>query len=153
MASRLQRRMALRRKLHILRTLTKSKSVKKSSIIMDAFVYIYKLKLQVEAIKREYQYLVNHIQEVKVEEVNDDKEGRRGLLMVRVKCKKGEELLMRMVEVFEKMTVNVVEARVTTSCDDHFFRMEAIVQANVDAAILNQAILNLIQTQNDEISY
>lgn len=29
---------------------------------MDAFLYIYKLKLQVEAIKKEYQYLINNIQ-------------------------------------------------------------------------------------------
>ncbi|KAL0407443.1 UNVERIFIED_CONTAM: hypothetical protein Slati_4058200 [Sesamum latifolium] len=151
MGSRLARRMALRRKLHILRTLTKSKSVKKSGIIMDAFLYIYKLKLQVEAIQREYQYLLNHIQEVKVEKVvNDDMDGRRELLMVRVRCKnKGDELLVSMLEVFERMNVNVVEARVT-SCN-HFFGMEAIVDANnvVDAAtILHQAILHLLQTQN-----
>ncbi|KAL0328915.1 UNVERIFIED_CONTAM: hypothetical protein Scaly_2324100 [Sesamum calycinum] len=165
MGSRLQRRMALRRKLHILRTLTKSKSVKKSGIIMDALLYIYKLKLQVEAIKREYQYLVNHIQgedEVKVEKVvnDDDMDGRRGLLMVRVGwCSKNsnskgdQEVLVSMLEAFERMNVNVVEARVvTSSSSSHFFRMEAIVDAaaiHVDAApILNQAILNLLQTLN-----
>ncbi|KAL2252168.1 uncharacterized protein LOC105167348 [Sesamum indicum] len=149
MGSRLQRRMALRRKLHILRTLTKSKSVKKRWIIRDAFVYMYKLKLQVEAMKREYECLqVNEIEEVKVEEVGNDMDGKRGLLMVRVGWKgKGEEVLVSMLEAFERMNVNVVEARVTSN---HFFGMEAIVQPPpaATAPILNQAILNLLQTQN-----
>lgn len=36
--------------------------MKKTSIIMDAMLYIYKLKLQIEAIKQEYQCLINNIQ-------------------------------------------------------------------------------------------
>ncbi|CAI9782085.1 unnamed protein product [Fraxinus pennsylvanica] len=134
----MQRRMALRRKLHILKTLTNSKSVKKSSIIMDAFLYIYKLKLQVEAIQREYQYLVNHIQEVKVE-----KDGTR--YVVRVTCKKGEDLLVSIIEAFEEMNLNVLEAKVTSK---HFFGMEAIAEAkghDIDSRILTQTILNVIQ--------
>ncbi|KAL7102762.1 hypothetical protein ACP275_08G138300 [Erythranthe tilingii] len=141
MASKLQRRMALRRKLHILKTLTKSKSVTRSSIIMDAFLYIYRLKLQVEAIKREYQSLINHIQEVKVEKI-----GTTGYLVVTVTCKKlgDEEMVGPIMEVFEKMNVNVVQVRVSSQ---HFFGMEAIVEDNIDAAILNQAILRVVQTQ------
>ncbi|KAL1562627.1 hypothetical protein AAHA92_05190 [Salvia divinorum] len=138
MAAKMQRRMALRRKLHILRTLTKSKSVKRSSIIMDAFLYIYKLKLQVEAIKKEYQYLINNIQQVKVEKVGT------GHLRVMVTCKKGEEILVSLLEAFEKLKVNVVQARV--SCN-HFFGMEAIVEDTIDASILRDAILELIQQQ------
>ncbi|KAI3456124.1 hypothetical protein Pfo_012787 [Paulownia fortunei] len=140
MACKMQKRMALRRKLQILRTLTKSKSVKKSSIIMDAFLYIYKLRLQVEAIKKEYQYLINHIQEVKVEKLGTE------YLLVRVTCKKGEELLVSILEAFEEMNLNVVQARVTCK---HFFGMEAIVKADIDAAILNDAILKVIQRQTE----
>ncbi|XP_022847734.1 uncharacterized protein LOC111370292 [Olea europaea var. sylvestris] len=138
MSSKTQRRVALRRKLHILKTLTNSKSVKKSSIIMDAFLYIYKLKLQVEAIQREYQYLINHIQEVKVE-----KDGTR--YVVRVTCKKGQDLLVSIIEAFEEMNLNVLEARVTTK---HFFGMEAIAEAkgqDIDSRILTETILNVIQ--------
>ncbi|KAL8045712.1 hypothetical protein ABFX02_08G132300 [Erythranthe guttata] len=145
MASKLQRRMALRRKLHILKTLTKSKSVTRSSIIMDAFLYIYRLKLQVEAIKREYQSLINHIQEVKVEKI-----GTTGYLAVTVTCKKlgDEEMVGPIMEVFEKMNVNVVQVRVSSQ---HFFGMEAIVEDNIDAAVLNQAILRVVQTQTQKI--
>ncbi|KAG6420578.1 hypothetical protein SASPL_117112 [Salvia splendens] len=138
MAAKTHRKMALRRKLHILRTLTKSKSVKRSSIIMDAFLYINKLKLQVEAIKKEYQYLINNIQQVKVEKVGT------GHLVVMVTCKKGEEILVSILEAFEKLNVNVVQARV--SCN-HFFSMEAIVQDTIDASILRDSILELIQQQ------
>ncbi|KAL7142578.1 hypothetical protein ABFS83_08G132600 [Erythranthe nasuta] len=145
MASKLQRRMALRRKLHILKTLTKSKSVTRSSIIMDAFLYIYRLKLQVEAIKREYQSLINHIQEVRVEKI-----GTTGYLAVMVTCKKlgDEEMVGPIMEVFEKMNVNVVQVRVSSQ---HFFGMEAIVEDNIDAAILNQAILRVVQTRTQKI--
>ncbi|GFP89629.1 hypothetical protein PHJA_001106700 [Phtheirospermum japonicum] len=134
----MHRRMAMHRKLQILRTLTKSKSVKKSSIIMDAFLYIYKLRLQVEAIQKEYQHLINHIQEVKVEKVGT------GYLLVRITCKKGENLLVSILEAFEEMNLNVLQARVTSK---HFFGMEAIVQADIDASILNQAIRKIIERQ------
>ncbi|XP_073057525.1 uncharacterized protein [Primulina eburnea] len=136
--SKMQRRMALRRKLHILRTLTNSKSAKKSGIIMDAFLYIHKLQLRVEAIKREYQYLVNHIQDVKVEKFGS------GFFSVRVTCKKSEEILGSILEALEGMKMNVVQARVTCK---HFFGMEAIVEAasaDTDETVVNEAVLKAV---------
>ncbi|KAL8460702.1 hypothetical protein ACS0TY_032282 [Phlomoides rotata] len=138
MACKLHRRIALRRKLQILRILTKSKSVKKSSIIMDASLYIYKLKLQVEAIKKEYQHLIDHIQEVKVENLGRD------YLVVRVRCKKGEEILVSILEAFEEMNLEIVEAKITCKV---LFGMEAIVKADINADVLNHTILKLVQMQ------
>ncbi|KAK3206818.1 hypothetical protein Dsin_020864 [Dipteronia sinensis] len=140
-SSSLQRRIALRRKLHILRTLTNSKSVKKSSIIMDSLLYIYKLKLKLEAIKREYSnlmeikrqyiYLMEHIQvpeEVKVEKIGET-------FLVKVICKKGDEnKLVSILEVFDEMGVNVVQASV--SCN-YYFSMEAIVAAQNPAEAMD----------------
>ncbi|KAL6567349.1 hypothetical protein OROGR_001017 [Orobanche gracilis] len=140
MACKLYRRMAMHKKLRILRTLSKSKSVKKSSIIMDAFLYIYKLRLQVEAIQKEYQELVNHVQEVRVEKVGTE------YLSVRITCKKGEKLLVSILVAFEEMNASILQARVTGK---HFFGMEAIVKADLDASALNQAILKIIQSQTD----
>ncbi|XP_057493903.1 uncharacterized protein LOC130779320 [Actinidia eriantha] len=121
MASRLQKRMTLRRKLHILRTLTNSKSiyVKRSSIILDYFIHIYKLKLKLEAIKRQYLYLMNHIQEVKVDKIG-------GEFLMRVRCKKRKNLLVSILETFEEMGLNVVQARVSCNC---LLTIEAIVEA------------------------
>ncbi|KAL5774220.1 hypothetical protein ACOSP7_011777 [Xanthoceras sorbifolium] len=152
-SSSLQRRLALRRKLQILRTLTDSKSVKKSSIIMDSLIYIYKLKLKLEAIKREYSnlmaikrqylYLMEHVQvpeEVKVEKVGE-------MLLVRVTCKKGaESKLVSILEVFDEMGLNVVRASVSSN---YVFEMEAIVAAQnpeaVDVREVTQVISKAIE--------
>ncbi|KAJ0082621.1 hypothetical protein Patl1_10469 [Pistacia atlantica] len=152
MVSNLQRRIALRRKLHILRTLTNSKSVKKSSIIMDSLLYIYKLKLKLEEIKREYSNLMaikkeylnlmKHIQvpkEVKVEQVGEK-------FLVRVICKKGENSLVSVLEVLDEVGLNVLQASV--SCK-YFFAMEAIAVAQnqqaVDVREVTQLILKAIE--------
>ncbi|KAL0305600.1 UNVERIFIED_CONTAM: hypothetical protein Sradi_5977300 [Sesamum radiatum] len=108
---------------------------------MDASLYLYKLRL-IEAIQKHYHYLISHIQEVKVEKV-----GGTEYILVKVRCKKSEELLVSILEAFEEMNVNVVEAKLTNST--HLFRMEAILHAHhdTDATVLHQAILTLIQTQ------
>ncbi|KAG8385408.1 hypothetical protein BUALT_Bualt03G0039900 [Buddleja alternifolia] len=72
------------------------------------------------------------LKEVKIEKLG------AGYLIVRVTCKKCEEMLVSILEAFEEMNVNVVQARVTCK---HFFGMEAIVEDNIDATILNEAIL------------
>ncbi|XP_055827669.1 uncharacterized protein LOC129895908 isoform X2 [Solanum dulcamara] len=89
MASRrVQSKMAKRSKLHLLRTLTNSKS------------------------------------EVKVEKLI----GTR--FLVKVTCKKGKDVLVSILEVFEEMKLSVVQARVTSR---YFFGMEAIVEAENEA--------------------
>ncbi|KAL3522536.1 hypothetical protein ACH5RR_015370 [Cinchona calisaya] len=136
--SKVERRIALRRKLHILRTITNSKSVKKSSIIMDAFFYIYKLKLQLEAIRREYQNLINQIQEVKVEKFGTK-------FLVRVTCKKGKDFLVSIMEAFEKLNLSIFQA--TTTCK-HFFFMQAIVEDEnqvLEVKDVTEAVIMAIQ--------
>ncbi|KAG5613887.1 hypothetical protein H5410_013711, partial [Solanum commersonii] len=137
MASRrVQTKMAMRSKLHLLRTLTNSKSVKKNSIILDAFLYIIKLRLQLEAIQREYQQLLNHVQEVKVEKLI----GTR--FLVKVTCKKGKDVLVSILEAFEDMKLIVVQARVTSR---YFFGMEAIVEAENEATLDVRALTRALQ--------
>ncbi|GAV57607.1 hypothetical protein CFOL_v3_01144 [Cephalotus follicularis] len=154
---RLQRRMALRRKLHILRTLTGSKSVKKSSVIMDALLYIYKLRLKLEAIVREYSYLmaikreyIKLIKYVQVpKEVNVDKIGEA--FLVKVRCTKEGDMLVSILEAFEDMGLDVLQANV--SCNS-FFAMEAIVAANDkkcrDVRDISQSIIEAIERQVQE---
>ncbi|KAK6793257.1 hypothetical protein RDI58_006710 [Solanum bulbocastanum] len=137
MASRrVQTKMAMRSKLHLLRTLINSKSVKKNYIILDAFIYIMKLRLQLEAIQREYQQLLNHVQEVKVEKFI----GTR--FLVKVTCKKGKDVLVSILEVFEDMKLIVVQARVTSR---YFFGMEAIVEAENEATLDVRALTRALQ--------
>ncbi|CAI0475802.1 unnamed protein product [Linum tenue] len=131
MGCRMQRRLALRRKLHILRMTTHSQSVKQSSAFMGAFIYLHQLKLKLEAMKtelselaeirREYLNRINKLQlpkrEVKVEK------GEKGF-QVKVTCEKGKDKLVSVLEAFEEMGLSVLHGKV--SCTPNFV-MEAIV--------------------------
>ncbi|KAJ9168678.1 hypothetical protein P3X46_020174 [Hevea brasiliensis] len=153
MVSRLQRRIALRRKLHILRTLTCSNPGKRRSIIADAILHIYKLKLKLEKIKRELSIIdaikrehlsllkqVQYLPKVKVEKTG------KGFL-VKVICQKGGDNLVPILEVFEEMGLVVLHAKV--SCN-FYFGMEAIVvseeeeQDGLDVKNVTQAVVEAI---------
>ncbi|PHT63619.1 hypothetical protein T459_32554 [Capsicum annuum] len=142
---RVQNKMAMSSKLYLLRKLTNSKSVKKNSIIFDAFLYIIKLRLQLQAIQREYQQLLNHVQEVKVEKLV----GTR--FLVKVTCKTGKDVLVSILEAFEDMKLSVIQARVTSK---YFFGMEAIVEVenevNLDVKVLTKALQMAIHKKNIE---
>lgn len=69
-------------------------------------------------------------------------------LLVKVRCKKGGEMVGKILEVLEELNLDVVEANIACK---HVFELEAIVKADIDAAILNQALLNLVQIQTQQI--
>ncbi|XP_075667445.1 uncharacterized protein LOC142637037 isoform X2 [Castanea sativa] len=149
MASKLQKRIAMRRKIHILRAQTKcSKSVKRSFINTAALLHIYKLILKLEAIKREYlnlmatkrEYLklMKNMQDVEVQKL------REGFL-VKVNCEKGEDRLVRILEALDEMGLNVQQARV--SCNKRF-EMEAIVVEQdqaLDVKEVTEALLGALK--------
>ncbi|KAI9197598.1 hypothetical protein LWI28_001333 [Acer negundo] len=93
-------------------------------------------------IKRQYIYLMEHIQvpeEVKVEKIGET-------FLVKVICKKGDEnKLVSILEVFDEMGVNVVQASV--SCN-YYFSMEAIVapQNPAEAMDVRQVIQLIISS-------
>ncbi|XP_042492784.1 uncharacterized protein LOC122072262 [Macadamia integrifolia] len=141
MASRIQRRVALRRKFKLLRSLTHSKSVRKSSIILDALDYISQLKIKLEALNVEYANLIHHpIQVPTVVKVEKIEKG----FLVRVKCEKGRDLLVSTIEALELTGLIVVHAKV--SCNQSFC-MEAIAEAQdqtQDTWDVNEAVFNAI---------
>ncbi|XP_043689965.1 uncharacterized protein LOC122640779 [Telopea speciosissima] len=146
MASRVQRRVALPRKFKLLRSITQSKSVRKNCIILDALNYINQLKIKLEALNLEYANLIhNPIQvptEVKVEKIE------KGFL-VGVKCQKGKDLLVSILEALEVTGLNVVHAKV--SCNNSFC-MEAIAEAQdqtQDAREVHEAVFNAIAKHVD----
>ncbi|CAN1847416.1 hypothetical protein LINPERHAP1_LOCUS38538 [Linum perenne] len=121
MVCRMQRRLALRRQLHILRMITHSQSVQKSSAIMDAYVYIYQLKLKLEFMSKTWIFDFDLQSEVKVEK------GEKGF-EVKVRCEKGKDKLVSVLEVFEEMKLSVLHGKVSCS---PYFSMEAIVVETV----------------------
>lgn len=62
-------------------------------------------------------------QEVKVEKINGEQ------FVVKVACNKGGDKLVSILEVFDELGLNVVQARVSCS---HFFSMEAIIGVGQD---------------------
>ncbi|KAB5560718.1 hypothetical protein DKX38_005675 [Salix brachista] len=141
MVARLRRRTATGKRLHILRTLTCSKSVQRKSITMDALLYIHKLKLKLEAIKREVASLVARKREylsvmkqlqLPKKEVKVEK-AEKGVL-VRVRCEKGGDKLVSILEVFEEMGLIVLNARVSSNM---YFAMEAVVVAEEEQHALH----------------
>ncbi|XVE51493.1 hypothetical protein DITRI_Ditri02bG0046100 [Diplodiscus trichospermus] len=155
MVTELQRRTASRRKLHHLRTLTKTKSVKRGSIILNVLLHLCKLIVKLEEMQREYQnlmairneylILLKHMQipkEVKVEKIGE-------VFVVKVTCNKGAgDKLVSILEAFDELGLNVLQARV--SCT-HFFAMEAIAVAqdkqSTDTKVVTQAVLKAIEKQ------
>ncbi|GMI91613.1 hypothetical protein like AT1G29270 [Hibiscus trionum] len=157
MVTKLQRRTKSRKKLQFLPTLSNSKSVKRRSIVLNVLLQCHKLKLKLEGIHREYQNLVairnqyftllKHIQtpkEVKVEKVGEE-------LVVKVSCNKGGDKLISVLEAFEELGLNVLQAKVSCS---HLFAMEAIAvardQQTTDIKDVTQAILKAIEKQGSD---
>lgn len=67
---------------------------------------------------------------------------------MRVTSKKGEELLVPILEAFEDMNLNVVQARV--DCQKSL-GMEAIIQTTTDATVLGEAILKVLKNHTEII--
>ncbi|KAK9267566.1 hypothetical protein L1049_009994 [Liquidambar formosana] len=175
MASRLQRRMALRRKLHILRTLTSSKSVipkkwkiKNSStcfatfLFVQAFMFMLMFFLFVKVKKSSIiMDTILHINALKLrleaikreysnsmklnQVVKVEKIGTR--FLVRVTCKKGRDVLVSILEALDEIGLNVLQARV--SCN-YYFAMEAITEAQaqaLDVGDVTQTVLKAIELE------
>ncbi|XP_047326229.1 uncharacterized protein LOC124929892 [Impatiens glandulifera] len=125
---KMKKRMALRRKLLILRNLTNSKSVKKSSIIMDAFIHINNLKLKLEAMKRDLMAQQHLHEEVKVEKINGNDDDQEFAIRVVIMKSGKHNIMVSILEGFEEIGVNVIQAKVSCT-NNNFFHMEAIVKA------------------------
>lgn len=72
----------------------------------------------------------------------------KGLIEMKVACKMGKDILVPILEVLEKMNLNVVNAKVNCDC---IFAMEAVVEeldkAPLDLGQLREALLGAIRSQ------
>ncbi|CAN1255203.1 hypothetical protein LINPERPRIM_LOCUS8907 [Linum perenne] len=114
-----------------------------SSIIVDASNYIQQLKQKIEKLNQEMGVYVTWCPEqVSVETVE------KGFVINVISEKKCEGgLLVSVLEAFEEIGLNVVEARV--SCTDTF-RLHAVAaereqrRSNIDAQMVKRAVLEAI---------
>ncbi|XP_023003437.1 uncharacterized protein LOC111497051 [Cucurbita maxima] len=143
MVSTLENRFNSRKKLRLVRSLgTHESPGKQRSGFLNAVVFIHKLKLKLEAIEREYLKSIKELhalKEVKVEKMGEE-------IKVKVRCEKGQNRLVSVLEALERMRVNVVEARVSCSgC----FSMEAIAVAEDDQLVNVKDITEAINVAID----
>ncbi|CAH8333123.1 unnamed protein product [Eruca vesicaria subsp. sativa] len=139
---------SLREKFQLLRSITNSNAESETSIIMDASKYIKKLKQKVEKINNETtseQYDTTDPM-VTVETLEKG-------FMIKVMSGKNEAgLLVCVLEAFEYLGLEVVEARV--SCMDSF-SLHAIGSSHnddgqsMDAEAVKQAVVVAVRTWSD----
>ncbi|KAI4306520.1 hypothetical protein L6164_029791 [Bauhinia variegata] len=142
MVSREHKRAALHDKLQLLRSITNSHALNKTSIIIDASKYIEELKQKVERLNQDIAMAQtstdqNSLPMVTVETLE------KGFLVNVFSGKSCPGLLVSILEAFEEMGLNVLEARV--SCTDTF-RFQAVGRENeeegesIDAQALKRAV-------------
>ncbi|XP_043723535.1 uncharacterized protein LOC122670646 [Telopea speciosissima] len=150
MVSRENKKAVLCEKLQQLRSVTNSDAINKTSIIVDASKYIEELKQKVERLNQDIATSQNSsdpnpLPMVTVETVE------KGFLINVFSEKSCSGLLVSILEAFEELGLNVLEARV--SCSDNF-RLEAVGgenegQVNIDAQVVKQAVLQAIKNWSE----
>ncbi|XP_057808277.1 transcription factor SCREAM2-like isoform X2 [Salvia miltiorrhiza] len=157
MSSRNKKKAALYQKLEQLRSASHStsffnlKKVNKASIVVDASRYIEELKERVETLNQDVATLQNSSRQdslpaVKVETLE------KGFLINVLSEKNCPGLLVSILEAFEELGLDVLDARV--SCSDNF-RLEAISENegqsdSIDAQVVKRGVLQAIRNWSDE---
>ncbi|CAL5343712.1 transcription factor bHLH61-like isoform X1 [Camellia sinensis] len=151
MVSREHKRAALHEKLQLLRSITNSHALNKTSIIIDASKYIEELKQKVERLN----------QAIGTAQNSSDKDPRpvqvtvetleKGYLINVISEKNCPGLLVSILETFDELGLNVQEA--SASCEESF-RLEAVGQneestESVDAQVVKQAVCQAIKNWSE----
>ncbi|WOL16321.1 hypothetical protein Cni_G25108 [Canna indica] len=148
MVSREHRRTAMHEKLQALRSLTNSHALRKSSIILDASKYIRELKEKVGRLNHEIIATAQNspsvdknlsIPEVSIETLE------KGFVINVFSEKSCPGLLASVLEVFEGLGLNVVEAK--ASCIDAF-RLVAVGRhaESTDEQVVKEAVRHAIKS-------
>ncbi|XP_008782614.1 uncharacterized protein LOC103702096 [Phoenix dactylifera] len=146
MVSREHKRASLHDKLQLLRSITNSHALNKTSIIIDASKYIEELKQKVERLNQEIACAQNVVEEDPMPMVTVETL-KRGFLINVFSEKRCPGLLVSILEAFEELGLSVLEAR--ASCTDTFC-LEAVggenQTENLDAQVVKQAVLQAIKS-------
>ncbi|KAG1371500.1 transcription factor SCREAM2-like [Cocos nucifera] len=146
MVSSEHNRASLHDKLQLLRSITNSHALSKTSIIIDASKYIAELKQKVERLNQEIACARNVVEENPLPMVTVETL-KKGFLIHVFSEKRCPGLLVSILEAFEELGLDVLEAR--ASCTE-MFRLEAVGGENqiksLDAQVVRQAVLQAIKS-------
>ncbi|KAG9455190.1 hypothetical protein H6P81_008094 [Aristolochia fimbriata] len=147
MVSREHKRAAFYEKLHLLRSITNSHALSKASIIVDASKYIEELKQKVDRLNQDIALAQTTSSDQNLPVVTVETLERSFLINV-FSEKSCPGLLVSVLETFEELGLNVIEARV--SCEDAF-HLEAVggesqeQGENINAQMIKQAVMQAIK--------
>ncbi|MBA0766882.1 hypothetical protein Gotri_015877 [Gossypium trilobum] len=145
MFSREHKRAALHEKLQLLRSITNSHAVNKTTIIVDASKYIEELKQKVERLN----------QDISAAQTSNDQNPLPmviNFLIFVLPFIFGFNFNLNCIISFEELGLNILEARV--SCTDSF-RLQAVGGENeeqsesIDAQVVKQAVLQAIKNWSE----
>ncbi|XP_027352890.1 transcription factor SCREAM2-like [Abrus precatorius] len=147
MASRDPRRTALQHTLQQLRDVTNSTALNKASIIVDASKYIEELKQKIEGLNSELGITESPLTQIDELPMVTVKTLKKGFLINVLLEKNCPGMLVSILEVFEELGLDVLDARV--SCEDSF-QLEAVGRESekndsVDEQVVKQAVLRAIK--------
>ncbi|XP_030534665.1 transcription factor SCREAM2-like isoform X2 [Rhodamnia argentea] len=151
MVSREQKRAVLHEKLQLLRSMTNSHALNKTSIIVDASKYIKELKQKVERLNEDIANAETSSQQPQLPVVTVETL-EKGFLINVFSDKSCPGLLVSILEAFEDLGLNVLEARV--SCTDNF-RLQAFGGENeeegdmIDSQVIKQAVVQAVKNWNE----
>ncbi|XP_074573647.1 transcription factor bHLH61-like isoform X3 [Curcuma longa] len=145
MVSREHKRAALHEKLQLLRAVTHSHALNKTSILRDASKYIEELKKKVDKLNQEIACTQSSIRDKALPDVTVETL-QRGFLINVSSVKSYPGLLVSVLEAFDQLGLSVVQAR--AACTDTF-HLEVVggditVEA-MDAHVVKQAVLHAIK--------
>ncbi|KAM1126321.1 transcription factor SCREAM2-like isoform X1 [Malus sylvestris] len=155
MVSREHKRAALYEKLQLLRSITNSHALNKTSIIVDASKYIEELKQKVERLNQDIanaQTTSSSSDQTSLPVQVTVETLEKGFLINVFSEKSCPGLLVSVLEAFEDLGLDVLEARV--SCADSF-RLQAVGGENeeegesIDAHAVKQAVAVAIKNWSE----
>ncbi|CAL9236326.1 unnamed protein product [Arabidopsis halleri] len=149
MVSREQKRGSLQEKFQLLRSITNSHAENDTSIIMDASKYIQKLKQKVERFNQDPTAEQSSSEPTDPATPMVTVETLEKGFMINVFSGKNQPgMLVSVLEAFEDIGLNVLEARV--SCTDsfslHAMGLENEDGENMDAEAVKQAVTDAIRS-------
>ncbi|KAM1525596.1 hypothetical protein ACFX10_010045 [Malus domestica] len=145
MSSKERKKAALYQKLLQLRAATNSSDLNKTSIIVDASKYIKELKCKVDMLSQGVGTSQNSIARNPLPAQVTVQALEKGFQIHVLSEKKCPGLLVSILEAFEELGLDVLDARV--SCSDTF-QLEAVGEGadSIDAQAVEQAVLQAVQT-------
>ncbi|CAD5180094.1 transcription factor SCREAM2-like [Musa acuminata AAA Group] len=144
MVSREHNRAALHEKLQVLRSLTNSHALRKSSIILDASKYIKELKQKIQRLNQEIESAHSTVHDNPLPSVTVETL-KKGFLINVFSEKSCPGLLVAVLEAIESLGLSVVEAK--ASCTNAFLlELFGREGESVDAQVVKAAVLHAVES-------